>query len=109
MSLSEEPPTTLEVYDVFARTDRGGPLVEQFSLLAQSPKMALMLARENFFRRQTLYQLSVVQRSQLTTAVEGEAVASPHFRSYREVAYYRDLGARWRKYKHEPLTAETMV
>jgi ring-1,2-phenylacetyl-CoA epoxidase subunit PaaB len=109
-SVSQQHSSTLEVYEVFAQTQTAGPLVQQFSLVASTPDMALMLARENFFRRQACYQLCVVRRCDMTLVSDRSAgwVAS-HAKPYREPGFYRDLASRWRKYKHLPLTPETMV
>jgi ring-1,2-phenylacetyl-CoA epoxidase subunit PaaB len=91
-----------EVYEVFAQTVAGGPYQHQASLVAASPEMALVLARENFLRRRTVFGVWVVPRSQITASPRPVEDPDWGFRlpkTYREVSDYRDLADRLRRHR----------
>jgi ring-1,2-phenylacetyl-CoA epoxidase subunit PaaB len=109
---SKTPATPLRetVYEVFAQTAEGGPYEHQFSVVADSADMALILARENFLRRRPIYGIWVVPRTAITTVPPDDP--DQLFRlpkPYREASAYRDLVAKWRRYQQEAITPETMT
>jgi ring-1,2-phenylacetyl-CoA epoxidase subunit PaaB len=98
------------VYEVFAQLTEGGPFEQQFSVVADSPELALVLAQENMLRRRPLYGLWVVPRTAIRSAPwieSGSAGRLP--KTYRETAGYRDLVARWRRYQQEAITPDSMT
>ncbi len=98
----------LAVYEVFAQTSERGTVEWQASLLAGSPAMALMLARENFLRRREIFDLWVVPRDAIARA-KG---ADDFFRlpkTYREVSDYQYLVGKWRQYHQQAMTPDTMA
>ncbi|MCL6561975.1 MAG: 1,2-phenylacetyl-CoA epoxidase subunit B [Firmicutes bacterium] len=101
---------TFDIYEVFAQTDPLAPHQHQFSLLASSPEMALALAQENFLRRREIYSIWVVRRDAITQS--GPAERARFYRrkkGYRTTEDYRYLVEKWRRYKQQPMTPETMV
>ncbi|MFO7172996.1 MAG: 1,2-phenylacetyl-CoA epoxidase subunit B [Bacillota bacterium] len=98
------------IYEVFAQESQMAPAVHQFSLLASSPDMALILAKENFLRRQKAWSVWVVRRDHIHRTGPEEAEMFDRLdKSYRETEGYRYLKEKWRRYKHEPLTTQTMT
>jgi ring-1,2-phenylacetyl-CoA epoxidase subunit PaaB len=106
------PGPRYEVYEVFAQTTAAGPYQHQASLIAASPEMALVLARENFLRRRLIFGIWVVPRSHIAAAPSLGEDPDWLFRlpkTYREVSDYRDLVDRWRRHRQRAMTPETMT
>lgn len=103
MEMGEDKSVFYEEYEVFSRKKDGMPLEHRFSLLAPNAEMALILAKENFFRREPIADLWVVKRSNIRqmTQVEREAFCRLDNKEYRETRGYADLNARWRAFKEK--------
>jgi ring-1,2-phenylacetyl-CoA epoxidase subunit PaaB len=103
----DSPKIDFEVYEIFAKTSPDGGMEHQFSLLARSPRMALLLARENFLRRRTVYAMWAVRREDIFASADLslERLAKP----YREASDYRYLVAKWRRYHQEAMTPDRMT
>lgn len=100
-----------EVYEVFTQSDHEASHQHVGSVLAASPDMALMLARENFLRRDPAVSLWVVPRAQICIAARGDIDLSAREtdRSYRLVSGYRDNNDRWRKYRQQMIQLKELV
>jgi ring-1,2-phenylacetyl-CoA epoxidase subunit PaaB len=86
------------------------PQVHVGSLLAPSPDVALILARENFMRRDSAVSIWVVPSKQITEATNDSNFFSREMdRKYREVAGYTENGRLWRMFKEKALTLEEIV
>lgn len=92
-------------YEVFSRRTDTAPLQHQFSLLAPNEKMALIMAKENFLRREPAVDIWVAKREHITTGKEiGEEIFhNIDNKQYRETKGYGYLKKRWRKYEQKIL------
>jgi ring-1,2-phenylacetyl-CoA epoxidase subunit PaaB len=92
-------------YEVFSKKNHKLPLQHQFSLLAPNKEMAMMLAQENFMRREEVVDVWVVERSSIR-AMTGEEKQKLTKRldnkDYRNTKGYGYLRKLWRE-KEEKL------
>lgn len=88
-----------EVFEVFGQRAPGEPHVHAGSLLAPSGDLALLLARENFCRRQEYVSLWVVPRREIKASPGVEFFALTTDRSYRLGAGYRDTVRKWQRFR----------
>jgi ring-1,2-phenylacetyl-CoA epoxidase subunit PaaB len=98
-----------EVYEVFVRKAHGDPHQHVGSLLASSPDLALLMARENFLRRDHADSIWVVPRRQVKSAEDASFLGREMDRKYREVAGYTENGRLWRMFKGKALTLEEII
>jgi len=102
MEMGEDRSVFYEEYEVFSRKKDGMPLEHRFSLLAPNAEMALILAKENFFRREPIADLWVVKRSNVRKMSQTEREAFGRLdKDYRETKGYADLNGRWRAFKEK--------
>ncbi|WP_232698887.1 1,2-phenylacetyl-CoA epoxidase subunit PaaB [Brevibacillus daliensis] len=90
-----------DIYEVFSQKNQSSSFAHQFSLLAPNAEIALVMARENFLRRDQCINIWVVKRDQIhmTSPEERGNLERLDNKSYRETKGYGDLQARWRKHK----------
>jgi ring-1,2-phenylacetyl-CoA epoxidase subunit PaaB len=106
----EKTEPDLTIYEVFAKVSEAGSYEHQFSLLAGSPEMALVLARENFLRRRDVHGVWVVPRDAITRAPADDPDLLYRLpKSYREVSDYQYLADKWRRYHQRAITPDTMT
>ncbi|WP_054948839.1 phenylacetate-CoA oxygenase [Numidum massiliense] len=92
-----------EVFEVFARREPTAPMRHYFSLLAPNHDMAVVMAKENFFRREKIFDIWVVKRRDIRMLTEEERHMLPRLdKRYREAGGYSGHAKRWRA-----LAAET--
>lgn len=97
------------VYEVFIQKDHGSPHVYVGSVDAGSPDDALLMARENFLRRETAVSIWVVKQEHVhgTNYEDRDFFAQETDRSYRMLNGYNKANAeKWRKYKKNLLDLE---
>jgi ring-1,2-phenylacetyl-CoA epoxidase subunit PaaB len=100
--MGEDKSVFYEEYEVFSRKKDGMPLEHRFSLLAPNAEMALILAKENFFRREPIADLWVIKRSNIRKMTQEERVSFGRLdKDYRETKGYADLNAKWRAFKEK--------
>ncbi|MBN3524814.1 1,2-phenylacetyl-CoA epoxidase subunit PaaB [Paenibacillus apiarius] len=89
------------VYEVFSQKNPASGFAHQFSLLAPNHEAALMMARENFMRREPCINIWVVNREDIhgLTPEERSSLERLDNKSYRETKGYGDVQARWRRHK----------
>ncbi|WLD94122.1 1,2-phenylacetyl-CoA epoxidase subunit PaaB [Alkalihalobacillus sp. AL-G] len=99
------------VYEVFSKKTDKAPLQHQFSLLAPNKEMALIMARENFFRREPVADIWVVKREDIRTMTqeEREMLKRLNDKDYRETKGYGYLKKKWRNYQQEQFTEENLL
>lgn len=89
-----------EEYEVFSQKKDTTPVQYQFSLLAPNHEMAMTLAREAFFRRETPNDIWVVKRADIRRLTQSEKEALQRLdKPYRETKGYADLVQRWRNFR----------
>ncbi|WP_349409647.1 1,2-phenylacetyl-CoA epoxidase subunit PaaB [Pseudalkalibacillus sp. SCS-8] len=99
------------VYEVFSKKTDKSPLQHQFSLLAPNEEMALIMARENFFRREPVADIWVAKRDNIRvmTQEEKEMLKRLDDKEYRETKGYGYLKKKWRKYQQEQFTEKNLL
>ena len=92
-----------EEFEVFSRRKDGLALEHRFSLLAPNREMAFVMAKENFFRRESIKELWVVRRSDIRTMdqAERENFKQIDNKAYRETKGYVDLPKKWKALKEK--------
>lgn len=88
------------VYEVFVQKSALDHHQHVGSVIAPSPDVALITARENFLRRDPAVNLWVVPRESIHAAPsEGDYFARELDRRYREVSGYSENGRLWKMFK----------
>lgn len=98
-------------YEVFSRKNSATPMQHQFSLLAPNREMALVLARENFMRREPVEDLWVVKREDIFKITESEKDMLRRLdnKQYRETKGYGYLRKKWEKYEQKVLDEKEIM
>lgn len=97
------------IYEVFVQKDHASPHVWVGSVDAGSPDDALLMARENFLRRENAVSIWVVLQEQVhgTDYADRDFFARESDKQYRMLSGYNKANAeRWRKYKKGLLDLE---
>ncbi|GAX89269.1 1,2-phenylacetyl-CoA epoxidase subunit B [Effusibacillus lacus] len=91
------------VFEVFSQKTPTSQFVQQYSLLAPNHEVALAMARENFLRRDTCYNIMVVKREDMHVLPSEERWALERMdnKDYRTTKGYAELQARWRHHKEQ--------
>lgn len=87
-------------YEVFSKRNHKSPMQHQFSLLAPNDEMALMLAQENFMRRQDVIDVWVVPRKAVNKLTPEERHAWTNRldnKQYRTTKGYGYLRKKWQE------------
>ncbi|TMW73056.1 1,2-phenylacetyl-CoA epoxidase subunit PaaB [Alteribacter natronophilus] len=100
-----------EEYEVFSKRNQMAPFQHQFSLLAPNREMAMMMAKENFLRREPCVNIWVVKRSDIAGLGEDERQVLTRLdnKKYRETAGYGYLKKKWRQYEQEQFTEKNLL
>ncbi|MBB6284071.1 1,2-phenylacetyl-CoA epoxidase subunit PaaB [Geobacillus subterraneus] len=100
-----------QVFEVFSRKTLDAPMQHQFSLLAPNEEIALVMAQENFLRREPAVDLWVVKRDYIRRMSEEEKTALKRLdnKDYRLTRGYGDLKKRWRKYEQNVLDEKEIL
>ncbi|ANB55939.1 phenylacetic acid degradation B family protein [Anoxybacillus sp. B7M1] len=100
-----------QVFEVFSRKNDTAPLQHQFSLLAPNHEIALVMAQENFMRREPVSDIWVVKRSDIRqmTEEEKEALKRLDNKDYRTTKGYGYLKKKWRQYEQQMLDEKEIL
>lgn len=100
-----------DVYEVFVQYTQLDHHQHVGSVLAASPEMALLVARENFLRRDKAVNLWVVPKQAIhaKTSEDTDFFAMEFDRDYRRVDGYSDNARRWKAFKQKALHLEDIV
>ncbi|WP_409270171.1 1,2-phenylacetyl-CoA epoxidase subunit PaaB [Neobacillus sp. SCS-31] len=98
-------------YEVFSKRSDTSPIQYQFSLLAPNEELALVMAQENFMRREPVADIWVVKRSAIRkmTAEEKETLKRLDNKDYRNTKGYGYLKKKWRQYEQEMLDEKEIM
>jgi ring-1,2-phenylacetyl-CoA epoxidase subunit PaaB len=98
-------------YEVFSRRTATAPMQHQFSLLAPNEELALVMAQENFMRREPVADIWVVKRSNIRSMSEEEKLALNRLdnKDYRNTKGYGYLKKKWRHYEQEFLDEKEIL
>lgn len=81
----------METYEVFRRTGHKEPFEHAGAVIASDPDMALLMAKECFFRRREGEHLWVVARSDIHSLADESLLEIAADKSYRFASDYRDV------------------
>jgi len=79
------------IYTVFQRKGATEPLVEVGTVNADDTRMALLLAKECFFRRDAPAEVWVARREDLHPLVETDVLEPGTDKSYRSIEAYKGI------------------
>ncbi|MGC4377851.1 1,2-phenylacetyl-CoA epoxidase subunit PaaB [Fictibacillus sp. Mic-4] len=108
--MSEEKNDFYNIYEVFSKKTDKSPFQHQFSLLAPNEDMALIMAKENFFRREAVSDIWVVKRDHIRGLSQSEKEMLKRLdKDYRETKGYGYLKKKWREYNQEQFTEKHIM
>lgn len=81
----------VSIYTVFQRKGATEPLVEVGTVNADDTRMALLLAKECFFRRDNPAELWVAHREDLHRLEETDVLEPGSDKSYRSIEAYKGI------------------
>lgn len=92
-----------EVFEVFSKRSDTASMQYQFSLLAPNHEIAMVMAQENFMRREPVADIWVVKRSDIRkmTEEEKETLKRLDNKDYRTAKGYGYLKKKWREYEQK--------
>lgn len=107
----QEPSGLYDVYEVFVQYNALDAHQHVGSVLAASAEMAVIVARENFLRRDRAVGLWVVPKQHIfaKTAEDVDFFATEFDRDYRRVDGYSDNARRWKAFKQQALEIDDVV
>lgn len=98
------------VYEVFVQKTALDHHQHVGSVIAPSPDVALITARENFLRRDPAVNVWVVPRKSIyASPTDSDYLAREMDRRYREVSGYTENGRLWRMFKEENPDFDEMI
>lgn len=98
-------------FEVFSRKSDSAPLQYQFSLLAPNQELALVLAQENFMRREPVADIWVVRCDNIRKMTGEEKQSLPRLdnKDYRTTKGYGYLKKKWRQYEQGMLDEQEIM
>ena len=81
----------METYEVFRRSGHKEPFEHAGAVIASDPDMALLMAKECFFRRREGEHLWVVARTDVHSLADESLLEIAADKSYRFASDYRDV------------------
>lgn len=109
--MTNEQGSFYEEFDVFSRKTPTGPVQYQFNLLAPNEEIALMMAQENFMRREAVADIWVVKSKNIRkmTHEEKQTLTRLDNKDYRTTKGYGYLKKKWRHYEQEMLDEKEIM
>ncbi len=98
-------------FEVFSKRTHTSPMQYQFSLLAPNQEIALVMAQENFMRREPAVDIWVVQRANIRKMTQEERVTLQRIdnKDYRNTKGYGYLKKKWRQYEQGMLDEQEIM
>ena len=106
-----EEKTFYQEYEIFSKRTLGSTFQYQFSLLAPNEDMALVLAQENFMRREPVVDIWIINRKHIRKmdAEEKMTLSRLDNKEYRMTKGYGYLRKKWRHYEQEALDEKEIL
>ncbi|KKB35945.1 1,2-phenylacetyl-CoA epoxidase subunit PaaB [Bacillus thermotolerans] len=103
--------TFYQEYEVFSKRTPSSGFQHQFSLLAPNEDMAMIMAQENFMRREPVADIWVVNRKHIRGMNEEEKLTLNRLdnKEYRTAKGYGYLKKKWRKYEQQMLDEKEIM
>lgn len=100
-----------EEFEVFSRKTQTSPMQYHFSLLAPNEDIAILMAQENFMRREVVDDIWVVKGSHIRKlkADEKKILQRINNKEYRTTKGYGYLKKKWRQYEQEMLDEKEIL
>lgn len=100
-----------EEFEVFSRKTQTSPMQYQFSLLAPNEEIAILMAQENFMRREVVDDIWVVKSQHIRklTTDEKKILQRIDNKDYRTTKGYGYLKKKWRQYEQEMLDEQEIL
>ena len=100
-----------EEFEVFSRKTQTAPVQYHFSLLAPNEDIAILMAQENFMRREAVDDIWVVKRQNIRkmNPEEKKMLQRLDNKDYRTTKGYGYLKKKWRKYEQEMLDEKEIL
>lgn len=102
--MSKDEKNFYREYEVFSRKSDKIPMQHQFSLLAPNREMAMMMAQENFMRREKAIDIWVIAREDIRALNSEERQTLTqrlNNKDYRNTSGYGYLRRKWREKEEE--------
>lgn len=98
-------------FEVFSKRSDTSPLQYQFSMLAPNSELALIMAQENFMRREPVADIWVVKRSDIRkmSLEEKQTLQRLDNKDYRNTKGYGYLKKKWRQYEQGMLDEKEIL
>ncbi|MCA1030425.1 1,2-phenylacetyl-CoA epoxidase subunit B [Bacillus timonensis] len=98
-------------FEVFSKRTTSSPFQHQFSLLAPNHEIAIVMAQENFMRREPVADIWIVKRSDIRglSFEERNSLLRLDNKDYRLAKGYGYLKKKWRKYEQEMLDEKEIL
>ncbi len=98
-------------FEVFSKRTDTSPLQYQFSLLAPNQELALVMAQENFMRREPVADIWVIKRSDIRkmSLEEKQSLKRLDNKDYRNTKGYGYLKKKWRQYEQAMLDEKEIL
>lgn len=93
--------TFYQEFEVFSKRTPASPYQHQFDLLAPNEDMALIMAQENFMRREPVVDIWVVNKKHIRSMNPEERLSLQRLdnKDYRTTKGYGYLRKKWREYE----------
>lgn len=98
-------------FEVFSKRTDSSPFQHQFSLLAPNHEIAMVMAQENFMRREPVADIWVVKRDDIRRLSEEERAMILRLdnKDYRTTKGYGYLRKKWRQYEQHMLDEKEIL
>lgn len=103
--------TFYQEYEVFSKRTPSSSFQHQFSLLAPNEDMALVMAQENFMRREPVADIWIVNSKHIRTMNDEEKLTLARLdnKQYRTTKGYGYLKKKWRHYEQQMLDEKEIL
>ena len=107
----EQKKTFYQEFEVFSKRTPSAPFQHQFSLLAPNAEMAMVMAQENFMRRDPVADIWVVNREHIRGMKKEEKLTLQRLdnKEYRTTKGYGYLKKKWRHYEQAMLDEKEIL
>lgn len=109
--MDKEKKTFYQEFEVFSKRTPTSSFQHQFSLLAPNKEMALLMAQENFMRRDLVVDIWVVKRKDIGTLSQEDKQMLVRLdnKDYRTTKGYGYLREKWRRYEQKILDEKEIL
>ncbi|MED4128531.1 1,2-phenylacetyl-CoA epoxidase subunit PaaB [Shouchella miscanthi] len=98
-------------FEVFSKRSETSPFTHQFSLTAPTKELALVMAQENFMRREPVSDIWLIERMHIYGLSEEEKASLQRLdnKDYRNTKGYGYLKKKWHQYEQQVLDEKEIL